>query len=177
MKKISFFLSVFFCLCFAAEEAFTKEHSGQELSAHCWESNCLKFGWSIVGAKITDAVENKCRDENCATRGWYGAEYSGLNYYTECIDGACFKNGYWILQSYTQKKLAVIKCLGPELTKDCLKYGWEVFGSTARGIARCVQNDCAHKGWQYTGSGTTPNQRVTCNNENCFVYGWKQSGG
>lgn len=166
-----FFMSFILCVSSAC---FVPKAVAQELTATCWQKDCLKFGWSITGAKITEAVENKCRDENCATRGWYGAEYSGLNYYTECMQGQCNKNGYWLIQSYTQKILKTVKCMGPEQAKDCLRYGWEIFSSTLNGKVSCVQNDCSHRGWVYSDS-SFKSHRVTCNNGDCFVNGWQQT--
>lgn len=147
--------------------------AAQKLGVTCWQNNCLKFGWSIRGAKITDAIENKCRDEDCTTKGWYGAEFAGRQYYTQCISDACFKNGYRILQSYTHKILATIRCLGPEQAPDCFKYGWDVSGPDGGYRVRCEQNDCAYKGWRYNQPQVGYNQ-IICDSGGCFTHGWTQ---
>lgn len=163
-------ISFYFCV---STGLLNVAFASQQLRAVCWEGNCLKYGWSITGIKISEAVENKCRDEDCAAHGWYGAQFAGEQFYTQCMQGACFKNGYWVIKAYTQKKLATVKCSGPVESPDCFKHGWEVITSNGRHKVNCMQNDCPHKGWWFN-SVQTGYQQVKCSKGDCFKYGWEQ---
>lgn len=153
---------ILFCLisiqCFAA----------QEIS--CWDGDCLNKGWTqtdMMNGKFTDF---QCYRTGCLDSGWIVGGLQNINYYTQCNNGSCFKNGWYELDRQTQNLIQQVRCQ----KQDCLTNGWTTFTSTGQYQTRCIKNDCRNQGWETT-NPTTGNKIVTCKIGGCFNSGWIES--
>lgn len=163
-------------LILVAAIQFLSNIASAEMRATCWQNDCFKFGWSVTGIQITDAVENKCREENCSEIGWYSARFGGESTYTQCMNDQCFKEGYWVIENYTQKVLETVRCRGPKNETDCHKYGWQSFKDNRSYHVDCRNNDCLKNGWDIF-DFYADYQSATCINSDCAKNGWVYTGG
>jgi hypothetical protein len=120
---------------------------------------------------MTDAIENKCREADCARNGWYSAQFGGKQYYTQCMSGGCFKEGYWLIEMYTQKLVETVRCEGQSVDMACFRYGWTISSPKGNRFVECINGNCMQNGWQSFGLNGDF-ERIQCINQDCTRFGW-----
>lgn len=136
----------------------------------CWDGDCLTIGWTARAVDRTGFTDFQCRENDCLKRGWITGGTLGLEVYTSCKAGGCFKEGWYEIHRWTQETRQNVTCHGG----DCLTQGWTSYTPAGAAVTRCVNNSCRKEGWTTQGPGAK-NEHIACTRNDCFHSGWVRS--